>query len=271
MIILKNEVNIEEKLDVLIGVVTYNSRDVIKETILSVLKYTNGINFKMVIYDNYSTDDTLSVVESVKTKRIEIVRGKRNNGFGYGNNRIFNGTKAKYYLALNPDIRIRSNVIKKIFDYMEENKSIGMISPKVCYPNGELQYLCKKDPTVFDLFIRRFIPGVLKKCFQKRYDDFEMKYTNYDHAFLIPYVTGCFMFFREEIFSQIGGFDEKFFLYLEDADISRRANAVAPCIYFPDETVYHLWGRGSHRSIRKMFITIQSACYYFTKWGWKFW
>lgn len=258
-------------MDVIVSIVTYNNSKIIGKTIQSILDNTHNLNYEIIIYDNNSTDNTIEIVHSFRRDNIEIIRSKINDGFGYGHNRIIEQYPAKYYLIYNPDVILLNNTLKNLYDFMEQNKDVGMVTPKILYSNGETQYLCKQNPTVFDLFVRRFIPEIIKSLFKKRNDWYEMRDTGYDKIFTVPYATGCFMFFRSSVLKKIKGFDENFFMYLEDADITRRANEISKCVFYPHASVEHLWARGSHKSLKLTWINIKSAFYYFNKWGWKFW
>jgi GT2 family glycosyltransferase len=257
-------------LDLIISIVTYNNQAIIEKTIQSIIQNTAGISYRIVVYDNNSTDETISRIKSIESNKIDIIESEMNHGFGYGHNQVINTYDAKYYLIYNPDLRVKDNILKELYEYMEDHHDIGMITPKITYDTGEIQYLCKQHPTVFDLFVRRFLPKLIQKSFQAREDWFQMKYTGYDKEFVIPYATGCFMFYRKVVLINIEGFDEKFFLHMEDADISRRTNEISKCVFYPHNSVEHLWARGSHKSLKQTLITIKSACYYFNKWGWKF-
>jgi GT2 family glycosyltransferase len=150
-------------------------------------------------------------------------------------------------------------------EYMDSHSDTGLLSPMIRFPDGRLQYLCKRNPTFIDLLIR----FLFSKYFLKRQNRFEMRETGYDKEFVIEYATGCFMFFRSEVFKSLGGFDESFFLYLEDADITRRTNQISKSVFFPYNYVIHEWQRGSHKKLKLMLIDFQSSMYYFRKWGFK--
>lgn len=186
-------------LDLLVSIVTYNNEDIIKKTIESILYYTNDISYKIIVFDNNSSDETLQMIKSIKSLNIVIIESDNNYGFGYGHNQIINNYDAKYYLIYNPDLRVKNNIIKELYDHMESYDEIGMITPKITYPSGKIQYLCKQHPTVFDLFVRRFLPKRIQRSFQGREDWFQMKYTGYNKEFTIPYATGCFMFYRGSV------------------------------------------------------------------------
>ena len=119
---------------------------------------------------------------------------------------------------------------------------------------------------------RRFLPQRLKPSWLLKYDRwYTMSDSNYSNIFESQYLSGCCMIIRTSIFLAIGGFDERYFLYLEDADITRMASAKSRCVYFPFATVIHSWGRGNYKNVRLMLVNMVSAYKYFMKWGWQLW
>ncbi len=150
---------------------------------------------------------------------------------------------------------------------MEKNKSVGVVMPKVLYPDGSNQYLCRLLPSPVDLILRRFFPflnGILKK----RNELYELRFFDYNRIIEIPWLSGCFMFVRVEVFKRVGFFDEMYFIYLEDVDISRRISSFYKTVYFPYSVVYHEHGKGSYKYSKLFYHHISSAIKYFNKWGW---
>jgi GT2 family glycosyltransferase len=132
--------------------------------------------------------------------------------------------------------------------------------------------LCKKNPTFHDLFIRGFIPEKYHKLFGKRIFDYHYKSNNpCEILYDVPYLSGCFMFLRNETLRKVGLFDDHIFMYLEDADITLRMAEKYRSVFYPNTYIYHYWARGSQKSLKLTWVTIQSAFYYFSKYGWKFW
>lgn len=263
------DVNDEFK-GLIVSIVTYNNQDIIKDVIESIIKHTNGIDYRIVIFDNDSTDETVSIIRSLKNDIIDINESKINYGFGYGHNR--NAEKypnAQNYVIYNPDLFLNDNILYDFSININDNK-IGMLVPRVEYPNGDLQYLCKRKTTVFDLFMRRFLKSISCKYLKKRQYYYEMRDKDYNKVFEVEYASGCFMFIKGELYRKIGGFDENIFMYLEDADITRRINKTHLSIYNPSNIVTHIWNKGAHHSVKLMIINIKSAIYYFKKWGWDF-
>ena len=249
--------------DISIAIVTFNNEKTIKKCIESIIKYIeNKLPYRLYVIDNHSSDGTLNIVRSISDEII-IIRNEKNIGFGAAHNKLLSFLKSRYHLVINPDIVIENNCISEMADFMDSNENIGLLSPLIKYPDGRIQYLCKRNPTFVDLFIRLAMP----KFFIKRHHYFEMRETGYDKEFEIEYSTGCFMFFRTEIFKRLKGFDEHFFLYLEDADITRRVNEISRTVFYPYNYVVHEWQRGSHNSLKLALTDVRSAAYYFRKWG----
>ncbi len=261
--------------DITFSIVTYNSEKHIRTVLGSIVDGMTPLDeetgdlpdFCIIVVDNASTDGTAAAVRTAQSEYpglIEWLPMKTNRGFGAGHNHAISLLKGQYHVIVNPDIIVPRGALLDMIRFMDAHPECGMMTPKVLFPDGRLQYLCKHNPTFPDLFIRLF----LKQSFRKRQDWFEMRETGYDHVFGMEYATGCFMFFRTEVFLQIHGFDEKFFLYLEDADITRRVNEVSSCLFFPGTHVVHEWQRDQHRKPALMWVNVKSWMHYW--WKWKF-
>jgi hypothetical protein len=161
--------------------------------------------------------------------------------------------------------------LEELYDFMEKNKDIGLVMPKILYPSGEIQYLCKLLPTPFDLFGRRFLNfQPFKNYIEKRNEIYELRFTGYDKIMEVPYLSGCFMFLRTSVLEKVGLFDENIFMYLEDTDLSRRIHKVAKTVFYPNTYIYHEYEKGSYKNWKLLTYHIKSAIYYFNKWGWVF-
>ena len=175
-----------------------------------------------------------------------------------------------YFAFLNTDICWNSGTFENACFYMNTNKECVLLVPKIKNPDGSTAHLCKKNPTILALVSRRFIPDSIKSKSLLKYDrNFCMAEFNYSTIFEAPYLSGCCMIARSSAFLLIGGFDEQFFLYLEDADLTRRLQGVGRCIHAPFISVTHEWQRGSYKSLKLMLYNIYSAFLYFKKWGWR--
>jgi GT2 family glycosyltransferase len=257
----------ESKIDVSGSIVLFkNSPKLVKEAIESFLKLK--LSKKLFLVDNSPTDELRSL--STLSKDIEYIKTEKNLGFGKAHNIAIQRalTEAKYHLVLNPDIFFGNDVLEKIFSYMEANPDVGQIMPKICYPDGEIQRLCKLLPSPADLFLRRFFPWFPGA--EERNKKYELQESGYDKIMNVPYLSGCFMFFRTSALKQVGLFDERIFMYIEDADITRRMHQKYKTLFFPLVTAYHHYAKGSYKSFKLMAYNIHGAFIYFNKWGWFF-
>lgn len=227
------------------------------------------LNVILYLIDNSPTDRLKNIIID---KRILYIHNPSNPGFGAAHNIAIKKSielDSNYHLVLNPDVYFEKGTLEKIHKFMDKNLNIGQLMPKVTYPNGEFQYLCKTNPTLFDLFARGFMPNFLKKIIEKRMNRYEYKDQNYDDIIYdIPYLSGCFMFLRTETLKKVGFFDDKIFMYLEDADLTRRFLEVSRTVYFPKAHIFHHFAKLTHKKVKFKWITVQSAFIYFNKWGW---
>ncbi len=242
-------------------IVTHNNMRTIKDTLDTLFEYTTDVDFRLYVVDNLSTDGTPEFIRE-NYPQICLIEPKTNNGFGAGHNLVLPMISSKYHIVINPDIVLKDNAIKTIVDFMENNGEIGLVSPKICFPDGREQILGKRNPRLKYLFasrLRKDEPSDLLKEYAMLDEDLT-KTTDIENA------SGCFMAFRTELFKEMGGFDKRYFMYFEDADISREAKKRAGVVYYPDATVYHVWGRDSKRNLKLMKIHIFSMLKYFLKW-----
>lgn len=195
----------------------------------------------------------------------------RNLGFGAAHNLALGSlvdTPARYHLVLNPDIHLEKGVLAELAAIMDSSPETGILMPRVVYPNGSTQYLCKLLPAPIDLILRRFTGGLWHRFFQDRMDRYDMKFFDYSRPAYVPVLSGCFMFTRRSVLEAVGRFDERFFLYMEDVDLCRRMGGISRLLFWPGITVTHGHGQGSYKDSRLLRLHIRAAIAYFNKWGW---
>lgn len=192
-----------------------------------------------------------------------------NIGYGAANNlSIWQSDDSTYHLVLNPDVLLTPGALGKATDYLEAHPEVGLLVPKVLGFDGVVHHLCKRNSTLLDMFLRGFAPGFVQRLFAARMQRYLMLDCDYEQIIRpVQYPSGCFMFFRAALLRGIGGFDERFFMYLEDADIGRRVLQRADVVYVPEVVIYHKWTRGTHNDGFLRWVTVVSAFKYFLKWG----
>jgi GT2 family glycosyltransferase len=247
------------------SIVSYkNKPDVLAKTIDSYLSATQ--NSKLYVIDN-SPEDTAR--NFCRHPRIHYIFNPSNVGYGRAHNIAIHESiqTSKYHLVLNPDVSFEQNVVQELITYMEKNTDVGLVMPKVLYPDGRLQPLCKLLPEPHQLFARRFLIP-FKKILNHINHEYEMLFTEYNKITDVPFLSGCFMLLRNEALQNVGLFDERFFLYFEDADLSRRIHQRYRTMFYPDVTVQHVHERKSYKDFRILMHHIDSTIHYFNKWGW---
>lgn len=249
------------------SIVTYNTNyDVLERVIQCVMK--SPIEMLFVI-DNSTNDELREFIGG--NYRIHYIHNLSNLGYGTAHNiaiRKSIESSADYHVVLNPDVYWSDDVINYLLNFMQDNKDVGLVMPKVLYPNGEIQYLCKLLPTPLDLFRRRFITGLSTRNSQDF--DYELRWTGYDKIMKVPSLSGCFMFMRCSVLEKVGGFDERYFMYAEDIDLCRRIGEIADTVYNPNVSVFHEYDKGSYKNKKLLKYHIRSIFKYFNKWGWFF-
>lgn len=226
---------------------------------------------KLFLVDNSPTDELIKLKE-LYPEQTEYIFCKANLGYGAAHNiAIKKSIKMgyKYHVVLNPDLSFGSDTIVELERFMDANEDVGQCMPDIRnMDDGSRRNCCKLLPTPANGIFRRFLGNTR---FARNLDEkYMLKHADYSKVLDIPYLSGCFMFFRVDALQDIGLFDEKIFMYYEDTDISRRMYTKKRACYVPITQVRHLADRASYKSLKMLLITIKSAIYYFNKYGWFF-
>jgi hypothetical protein len=192
-----------------------------------------------------------------------------NVGYGAGHNRalrrVLKDDTVKYHLVLNSDVYFDPSVLEYLISYMELHDEVAQLQPRVVYPNGELQYTCRLLPTPANLIFRRFLPKALGAKMDRRYT---LAFWDHGRPIDIAYHQGSFMLFRTSAFAEVGLFDERFFMYPEDIDITRRMHRRFRTVYLPHVSIVHAHRAASYKNRKMLRIHIVNMIRYFNKWGW---
>lgn len=199
-----------------------------------------------------------------------LLGGHGNVGYGAGHNLSIQRSDSDYHLVANPDLDLNVDSLENAIRYLVDHPGAGLLSPQVRDEHGEIERRLYRYPSVLCLGLRGFAPGWMKALFRRRLDEYTFGGSDPTQALKgIPIVTGCFMLFRTSVLKKLGGFDEKFFLYFEDFDLSLRAGRISEVHYCPDVIAVHFGGKASHKGIRHIRMFTESAARFFNKHGWK--
>lgn len=243
-----------------------------KTDINQLVKCIDSVNsynpVKIFLIDNSPTDELEKVIGLVENT--SYIFNPSNPGYGVSHNIALRDAlklNNHYHLVLNADVFFEAGTIDILIDYMNQRPSVGLVMPKVLFPNGEIQRLCKLVPTPLDLISRMLLP---KNLLTKKSIKFEMQSTGYNKEMFVPYLSGCFMLLRIDALRVCGLFDERFFMYPEDIDLTRRIASKYKTMFYPEAIIYHEYGAASKKSIKMLLIHIFNIIKYFNKWGWIF-
>jgi GT2 family glycosyltransferase len=228
-------------------VVSYNTKNLLKQCLASVFKYTKGINFEVLVIDNASEDDSAAMIKK-DFLQARLIENKKNLGFAAANNQGIKQAKGKYVLLLNSDTILKENSLRKMIDWMEKNKKVGVASCQLVYQDGSIQRTGGYFPNLLRIFSWMFffddLPLIkeLIKPFhphEPRTGWLSSQYFQKQH--FQDWVTGAFFLVRKRVIDQIGLLDEKFFMYVEEVEFCYRAKKAGwQVIYLPITKIVHL-------------------------------
>jgi hypothetical protein len=228
------------------------------------------LGYAVVVNDHHPGEP----VEKLQAEADCFLTNRDNPGYGRAVNRLVMrlGQLSPYIGVLNTDLSWQNGTFEQLLGWLQQHPQVSLAVPQIMDEVGTPQQLCKQHPTLLGLFSRRFLPDRLKPNWLKRYDRwYVMSDHNYQEVFEVPYLSGCCMLIRSDAFYRAGGFDERYFLYLEDADITRSLAREGLCVHLPVAGVVHGWGRGNYRNLGLVAVNLASAWHYFRKWGWQLW
>ena len=266
-------------MDLSIIIVNYKSKKKLLNCLESIYSSdSGGVNYEVILVENNSGDDLSDVLSSKKD--IKLILSKRNLGMGGGNNLGVKAASGEYILILNPDTVLKESAIKILLEYIRNNKDVGLVGPKLLYPDGSLQLSCARFPTFFVPILRRTFLG---DYFKKTRDHFMMTDFSHDEIREVGWLMGsCLLFKRETSISETEKFypmfDERYFMYFEDIDLARTfVSRNKKVVYNPSAVVIHNHSRESAKhpwyiallKDKLTWIHIISWFKYFIKWGFK--
>ncbi len=247
-------------------VVTYNSEKHISNVLSSLLNSTIACKMEIMVVDNASADRTAEIVQET-FPGVRLVKLMKNVGFGQGHNQALPFLSAPYHLIVNPDITFEPDALEKMAAFMDSRRDVALLTPKVLHPDGSEQFLPKEQPSL------HFLLGGYLERLGRPFTTWRGRYTWRGKAALEPcelsFATGCFMLTRADAFRAVGGFDPRYFLYMEDADLTKELKARGLALYHPGFCVTHVWARENVHNWKGTMRHVKSMVQYFGKWGWR--
>ena len=250
-------------MDLSVVIVNYQTYELTKNTINSVLGYKYPFGVEIIVVDNASSDDSLSRLQEDFKDTVKFIASDENNGFAAGNNQALRIAQSKYVLLLNSDTIVWENTLEDIYNYMENNSDVGAAGCRVLLENGDLDKACKRSfPNVKNSFFKLFhIPTNSAEV------NYNLNNLPDDDVYEIECLTGAFMFIRKEALDEVGFLDESFFMYGEDIDLCYRIKQAGwKIIYYGKSKITHFKGASSKKQRSKLIYEFYHAMYiYYNK------
>lgn len=251
-------------MDVSVIIVNYNTLELTKNTINSVIEKTKGISYEIILVDNASTDGSIEFFEKEFKDKVIFIKNTENLGFGKANNRGIEIAKGKYVFLLNSDTLLINNAIKILFNYMEKNNNCGVCGGNLFDINLKPthSFLKKLPSLIFEVdYQLNFFSKFTRKISSKRAD---FNYSNFEKE--VGYITGADMMIRKEVLSEIGIFDTDFFMYSEESELTYRIKQRGyKIISVPTAKIIHLEGKSTTFKEKKYHMFLESKYKYFYK------
>lgn len=246
--------DLSKTVDVSVIIVTYNSEGDIKECLDGVYRFTKKASFEVVVLDNCSTDNTVNAIRS-NFPEVNPIIPEENLGFARGVNRATLSARGKYILLLNPDTKIFNDAIGEIFQFAEKRPQHGLFGARTLTPDRTLQPVsCLGLPSIWSMLM--FASG-LSTVFKSNsiFDPESLGNWQRDSERVVGSIVGCFLLCKRELWLDLKGFDESFYMYGEDVDLAIRAKQLGyASVICPQSELIHEFGNSSKTPVHKLIL-----------------
>jgi len=248
----------DKTIDVSAIIVNWNTKDLLLSCVRSLITNTHKVSLEIIVVDNDSKDGSQEVLKQ-HFPDVTLIQNKENLGFAKANNIGIRASSGKYICLVNSDVELKNECLDKMKDYIDQHTEIGMLGPKIYYPDGKIQSSCKRFPTLW----RHFCEAI---CFHriapqsKLFAGEKMTFFTYDKILGVDCLIGAFWFIRRKALEQVGLLDENFFFYSEDFDWCKRFwNHGWQVVFFPNAEIIHHTGSSSKKIPIKYYIQQRRA------------
>lgn len=246
-------------------ITNYNTRELLRQSLLSIKESTHKITYEIIVVDNNSSDGSREMLNN-HFRDIRLISNQCNEGFSKANNQAASVANGKYLLFLNPDTIVYNSALDKMVEYLDTNHNIAILGPKLVNLEGTLQRSCGIYPNLFTEFtIRTFLSRLFPH--NRVFGAYLMAGWDYSSPRKVDWVTAACMMVRKDVFCKVQGYDENIFMFYDEVDLCYRVKQLGKnIVFFPQVTVCHIGG-GSWRNFREIpiFHNCRSAYYFFQK------
>lgn len=249
-----------------VGIVNYNTKRNLEKCINSILRNPPDCDYQIVVVDNNSKDGSKNFLRKIRKKKVKTIYNRKNRGFGRACNQIPKAQNSSYILFLNPDVEITKNSIDILLNFLKSSKKTGVVTGKLLFPDGSLQLSCRKFPTILRALFGR--ESFLRKAFPNNTisKEYLLSHLDYNKTQFPDWIRGAVMLFKSDVFKEIGGFDERFFLFFEDTDICLQLRKKGyKIVYLPEAIFYHKLAASTQKEMLKTKIIHNLSMFHYIK------
>lgn len=251
-----------KKPDVSVVIVNWNTRDLLQQTLKTLYKETHDVTFETIVVDNGSTDGSVEQLQN-EWGQVRLIALPENKGFAVGNNIGFREACGRYILLLNSDTIVLPTTLYGMVHFLDQNPDTGCVGCRHLNPDGTLQRSIDKFPSLLNDFLSyselHRLPFLLP-LLQRRF----LWWGDHDQTCKTDWVNGACMMVRSEVFHQIGGLDEGYFIYTEEIDWAYRIRNAGWEIYFiSDAEIIHIGGQAMNRASNTRIVLKYKGQYRF--------
>ncbi len=252
-----------EQIETLISIiiVNYNCGNILIDCLKSVEEFTQTLLSEIIVVDNASVDGSVALVEK-QFPQITLIKETENRGFGAGNNIGAKVAKGNFLFFLNPDTVLTQEILPHLLNIIQSEPTVGIVAPKLVYPDGSLQI-----STAEAIGIKGEYQTRKRLLNYQQGKNIEAITKEFQEIKTVDIVIGAAFLISEELFHQLSGFDEEFFLYFEESDLCQRVrNLGKNIVYTPQVSLIHKQGYSSKQvSARVLLEYRRSQIYYYQK------
>ena len=246
--------------DLSIVIVNWNTKKITLQCIKSIYSSKSKYISEIILVDNNSSDDSVCAIEKMFPE-IKIIVNDKNFGFAKANNIGFSKCLGRYICIINSDTEVKLKTLNSMISFLDKNLDIGMLGPRTLNKNGSLMMTCRDFPSLLGFFFQAVgISKVFKKS--RLIKGSFMTYFKHDSIRRVDVLSGSCMMVKKQAFDEVGGLDERFFIYGEDVDWCKRFNIAGwPVVFYPYAEIYHYSGSSSSVDPQRFSIEMLKASF----------
>jgi hypothetical protein len=236
----------DKSIDISIVIVNWNTKELLLKCIESIKKEKSIYQKEIIVVDNDSSDNSPQVIIDHHPD-VHLIRNKANLGFAKANNIGITVSKGSYLCLINSDVEVLDDCLYKLYEFIDSNPQIGIVGPKIFYPDMRDHDSCRNYPTLWNNFCEAI---ALNKIFSysKTFSGEHMEYFHHDKTLKTDSLVGCFLMIRRAALNQIGLFDEQFFIFAEELDLCHRIKKSGwDVVFFPEAAIIHHHGASTSK------------------------